>query len=436
MKRLVLSIVLTVAPASFLAGAHAQDSSQPNKRTIANQYHCPKHPEISASWPTKCPKCGTTLVRRRPSRQTTPRKPRAEEMRREIMMNTTINVFDPGAILGARKPLHLTAEQIEKLRAISMTARERAAEVLNGRQRSELSALRRRPDSPRTMAQMRLQMMQRMSASKDATQGGMMRKMKTQGPKSAGDPPAQAADPRPGGSRGAGGAARGMDRGRVSRGGAGANMRDRMRDRFRDHFRDRYRDFYRDRDRDRHFYGYPYTHGYNYYYPYFYPRSYPYYYPPYYGYNYYSPFYNYYPGYYDDDPYDFDEYYGSPDTHLGAQYVDDYGDDEEGFGDDQGFDNDEGFGDDQSFGDQGFGDEGFGDDQGFGDEGFGGDQQFFGYPGFGNEGFGDNQGFGDDQGFRDDQRFRGDERSRGDEGARGDRGSRGGEQGSRGEDRR
>ncbi|MEJ2705826.1 MAG: hypothetical protein P8Z79_25590, partial [Sedimentisphaerales bacterium] len=125
-----------------------------------------------------------------------------------------------------------------------MTARERAAEVLNGRQRSELSALRRRPDSPRTMAQMRLQMMQRMSASKDATQGGMMRKMKTQGSKSAGDPPAQAADPRPGGSRGAGGAARGMDRGRVSRGGAGANMRDRMRDRFRDHFRDRYRDFY------------------------------------------------------------------------------------------------------------------------------------------------------------------------------------------------
>ncbi|MCL5278745.1 MAG: hypothetical protein M1376_02415 [Planctomycetes bacterium] len=100
---------------------------------------------------------------------------------------------------------------------------------------------------------------------------------------------------------------------------------------------------------------------------------------------------------------------------------------DEGFGDDEGFDGDEGFGD-EGFGfglGEGFGDdEGFDEDEGFGDEGFGFGGPF-GYEGFGGEegfpeegfgeeeGFGRPEGFGGEEGFRDGERFGGGERFEG-----------------------
>jgi hypothetical protein len=63
MKRLVMSIILTVVTLWAFEGVHGQNPVQPAKVSAApNLYHCPRHPEITASWPGKCPKCGANLV--------------------------------------------------------------------------------------------------------------------------------------------------------------------------------------------------------------------------------------------------------------------------------------------------------------------------------------------------------------------------------------
>jgi hypothetical protein len=98
---------------------------------------------------------------------------RAENIRRRIMMNTPIDVFDPTAILGARRPLNLSRQQIEQLKIIAMTARQCSREVLTNKQRSELSSLRRLRNFPSTMMQMHRWMMQRMPSSGNMMMGGM-----------------------------------------------------------------------------------------------------------------------------------------------------------------------------------------------------------------------------------------------------------------------
>lgn len=94
------------------------------------------------------------------SKQDSSNKESSEETLKRMMVNTTINVFDPEVILGARESLSLTQEQIEKLQAISQTAREDAKKVLTDKQNSELTGLDNLPDHPKTMAQMHRKMLQ------------------------------------------------------------------------------------------------------------------------------------------------------------------------------------------------------------------------------------------------------------------------------------
>ena len=355
MKKLVMSIILTVVPLWAFNSVHGQDHVQPAKASAApNLYQCPKHPEITASFPAKCPKCGATLAprpqlgpapERRKQAQMMSNGSRAMEMRRRIMMNTSIDVFDPEAILCAKRPLGLTREQVEQLRVISMTARQCAKEVLNAKQRRELNSLEKLHNYPRTMAQMHRRMMQRTSSPEAMMSRMMPQQMMNPGTGRKVDPPSDPkvdppsdpkvdppSDPEADNLRGSFGREDQTHQNQF-----GDSMRDRLRDRYRDEYRDRLRDSLRDRYRDR--------------------------------------------------------------------YRDEYRDkfrDNFGFGD-QGFGNeglgDQGFGD-QGFGDQGLGDQGFGNqdlsNEGFGDEGFGNrgfDDEGFGNRGFGNENRG---GFGDE----------------------------------------
>lgn len=260
-KSMILAITAIVLVFGLLT-VYVQGSDPPDRPSASvTNYYCPKHPEITASWPAKCPRCGANLIWREPPyEQIRPGLAmggsKAEIMRHKVMMNTGISVFDPQAILGAAKPLHLTAEQIEKFKLICMTARQRAREVLTESQRRELSYLENLPNFPRTMAERREQLMQRMLMS-----GGMMRGP-IQAPRSGwmgdptSDPPAE---------------------------GMGAelypdDLRNNPRDQLRDRYRDTYRDMYRDRLRDNFVGGgnymesrefYPYNNPFNYYDPYY-----------------------------------------------------------------------------------------------------------------------------------------------------------------------
>jgi hypothetical protein len=121
MKRVLITLILAAIPLWISQKATGQDLNQPDSpraTATTNLYHCPNHPEISASWAVKCPICGENLVRRQEQpRQTITGNTRALWMRRNMMLHTSIDVFDPEAILSARRVLGLTQEQIEKLRA-------------------------------------------------------------------------------------------------------------------------------------------------------------------------------------------------------------------------------------------------------------------------------------------------------------------------------
>ena len=252
MKRFMISIILAAIPLWTFQGVYGQDPGQPVKAATGwNQYQCPKHPEITASWPAKCPKCGANLVRRGQPGRMMPFRSRAMEMRRRIMMNTSIDVFDPEAILCAKRPLHLTQEQVERLRIISITARRCSKEVLTDRQRRELNSLERLPNHPRTMAQMNRRMKQRMSSPEALMSRMMPQQMMNPSTGRKADPPSDPkadppSDPEADNLRGSFGHEEQTHQNQL-----GDGMRDRLRDRYRDEYRDRLRDRYRDEYRDK-----------------------------------------------------------------------------------------------------------------------------------------------------------------------------------------
>ncbi|HEY4148022.1 MAG TPA: heavy metal-binding domain-containing protein [Chitinophagaceae bacterium] len=63
-KLLILLLVVTAASTSF--AQTGKDKTPPNKTTTAVKYTCPMHPEVLLDKPGKCPKCGMTLVAKKP----------------------------------------------------------------------------------------------------------------------------------------------------------------------------------------------------------------------------------------------------------------------------------------------------------------------------------------------------------------------------------
>ncbi len=234
MKKSILIAIAAIVLGLGMLTVYVQGSDPPDRVNPAapgTNFYCPNHSEISASWPAKCPKCGENLIRREGSPEKikpgmTMNNPKAELMRHKVMMNTRISVLDPEAILGAARPLNLSPEQIERLKSISMTARQRAREVLTDSQRKQLTYLENLPNFPATMAERQRQL----------TQATPMPSMMNDPPS---DPPA-------------GGMSAEIDP--PMNGTQLADNRyyppDPYRDAYRDAYRDRYRDIYRDRFRD------------------------------------------------------------------------------------------------------------------------------------------------------------------------------------------
>lgn len=313
MRRLLIALILAEILLWNSQGAMGQELNQadpPGASAGTNLYHCPNHPEISASWAAKCPKCGENFVKRQEQpRQEASVNTRALWMRRNIMLHTSIDVFDPEAILSARRVLGLNQEQIEKLREISKTARENAMKILTDAQRKELSAAANLHNHPRTMARMHRRMLQGMPASDAAALNLMLQRMRIRNPRNAGvDPPTAP-------SAGSGNARRDTQDPFMQS--SFDSLRGRSTDEARDRLRDQYRDFYRDQYRD----NLAGIRGFG-----------------------------------------VDDFYND---NFGDENFDNEGFGNEGFGD-EGFGN-EGFGD-EGFG-EGYGEEGFGE-EGFGREGF------------------------------------------------------------------
>ncbi len=111
MKRLIIFLTLVDILAVPLVGARAAEPNQPSKdpKGVTEEYRCPKHPHMRASWPARCPICGATCTQPE-KRQYAPERMMSMrsgpwEIRRKIMMNTRMDVFDPEAVLCAKRYL-------------------------------------------------------------------------------------------------------------------------------------------------------------------------------------------------------------------------------------------------------------------------------------------------------------------------------------------
>ena len=257
-------------------GQSTEQAYPPGHTETSNIYFCPNHHEVRASWPAKCPLCGETLIRQtqqQQSRQTPSDNARASWMRRNMMLYTSIDVFDPEAILSARRVLDLTQKQIEKLREISRNARESAIKVLTEEQRKELRAAGNLPNYPRTMAQMHRRMLQRIPASDAAILNLMLQRRNTQERDRTNDPPAQTPQLPEQSNATIGDVNAPAVVGSVN---AINAARDQMRDRYRDQYSNRYQDQNRNGSLYRFYYYQPYNYGYTYSWPYYWPYTWPY----------------------------------------------------------------------------------------------------------------------------------------------------------------
>ena len=315
MKRLLFTLIVACILLWSTQSSYGQASNQQDPVSFGasqNMYNCPNHPEVTATWSAKCPKCGATMVRRQQQRraQSISTRSAAEEMRRRIMINTSISVFDPEAILCARRPLGLTSQEITKLQAISLEAREGAKNVLTEKQRNELTRLDSLSNYPKTMSEMHRRILQGLPASNAMMLDTLMHQMRSRNfASTSSEPPSQSSDPSPSGKTNVQNASldsfqqstlnslSARNRGTINnysqmlendpfqqstlnslsarnRGGIDTysqmlendpfqqstldslrdkyrdQYRDRLRDNYRDQLRDSYRDYYRDRFRD------------------------------------------------------------------------------------------------------------------------------------------------------------------------------------------
>jgi hypothetical protein len=133
-------------------------------------YQCPMHPEVMATWPGKCPKCGMTLKKMSAAAgmasmmgmQQGQGGPQMEGMmaRHQMLMQAELSKNDPAALLSVKDKLKLTDEQVGKLESLARETGQKAEALLTDEQRKTLSAI---PDEPKSAMAMCRQMMTMMS---------------------------------------------------------------------------------------------------------------------------------------------------------------------------------------------------------------------------------------------------------------------------------
>jgi hypothetical protein len=65
MKKLLL-LIIVLAAGTLTTFAQSAKNTQQKSKTAKTVYTCPMHPEVTSDKPGKCPKCGMTLVKKKP----------------------------------------------------------------------------------------------------------------------------------------------------------------------------------------------------------------------------------------------------------------------------------------------------------------------------------------------------------------------------------
>jgi hypothetical protein len=79
MKKLMLSIIFAAVLLVCLQNVYGGLNKPGDTAVKTNQYRCPKHPQITDSWPSKCPICETRLACTQPLMQMMPGPQTREE---------------------------------------------------------------------------------------------------------------------------------------------------------------------------------------------------------------------------------------------------------------------------------------------------------------------------------------------------------------------
>ena len=148
MRRLVISLVALVV-VSFGAWAVYAEPAAPKPEGAAQPqqaqavYQCPMHPEVMATWPGTCPKCGMTLKKMSAATgmtgmmgmqpgQSGPQM-EATMARHQMLMQAQLSKNDPAALLSVKDKLKLTDEQVSKLESLARETGQKAEAAPDGR---------------------------------------------------------------------------------------------------------------------------------------------------------------------------------------------------------------------------------------------------------------------------------------------------------------
>jgi hypothetical protein len=126
--------------------AWARDRSSASVETRRTHvYTCPQHPEIKATWPGRCPRCGAQLREKgRPTYRGEEAGHQEGRSRPTVVRRETAGpYYSPEALLRARQRLNLSDRQMRELREIEMVARRRAWSVLTEAQIARLRSYTR-----------------------------------------------------------------------------------------------------------------------------------------------------------------------------------------------------------------------------------------------------------------------------------------------------
>lgn len=171
MRLWMISLVALAAVSLGALAVFAEPAPQKQEGAAQSQqeqavYQCPMHPEVMATWPGKCPKCGMTLKKMSATSGTMGMmgmqegqgSPQMEGMmaRHQMLMQAQLSKSDPAALLSIRDKLKLTDEQVSKLESLARETGQKAGTLLTDEQRKTLAAI---PEEPKSVMAMCSQMM-------------------------------------------------------------------------------------------------------------------------------------------------------------------------------------------------------------------------------------------------------------------------------------
>ena len=162
MKRWILFVAALAIVSVGTWGVRAQQMTQKQEGAAHAQhqqavYQCPMHPDVRASEPGKCPKCGMTLQKMPGMKGMTdmqhagsPEQTQMQRMMarcRRMQMQARTGKNTPAALLSIREKLNLTDQQVGKLESIVQESRRKAEATLTVEQRKALAAIPEEPQS-------------------------------------------------------------------------------------------------------------------------------------------------------------------------------------------------------------------------------------------------------------------------------------------------